>query len=503
MGNTKTPITGFLIENADVGYVSFHMPGHKGAELYREFGYGEFLEKMMDCDITEVIGADNLFKAEGIIKEVRESYAKLYGVRDSYLLVNGTSGGLIAAILSAVPRGGRIIMARNSHKSIFNALRLGGIRPVYAYPEMIEEYGITGEVKADEIERLIKEYPDASAVILPSPNYYGICSDIEAIAKVVHDADKVLIVDQAHGAHLKFLRKVWPELPKPAEECGADIVVASTHKTLASFTQSAVLNVCSDRVSKMILEDRLQMIESSSPSYLLMASLDINAAILSEHGKELAKRWRENLEYAWNRLSQIDGLNIMKTPRLDMTKLNLDMSELGLDGGQLEEELLARGVRVELTTGNILMCMTGIGGTRSDYERLADALEDISKERKACSGGKSGGSAGTGDGHAASVVNSDDASIVNRRYDGKMLSYRSLELCDIPAESVAVKLKDAAGKICAASIIPYPPGIPIACPGERLTAELIAYIEGLIARGEKVIGVTSGEILVGAGAVLV
>ena len=239
------------------------------------------------------------------------------------------------------------------------------------------------------------------------------------------------------------------------------------------------------------------MIESSSPSYLLMSSLDVNAAILSEHSDELMKRWRENLEYATQRLSLIDGLKVMKAPRLDMTKLNLDMSELGLDGGQLEEELLARGVRVELTTGNILMCMTGIGGIRSDYERLADALEEISRERKSCCDGKAGGLAGTGEDRAVSPENSDTPSIVNRRYDGNMLSYRSLELYDIPVESEVVNLSDAAGRICAASIIPYPPGIPIACPGERLTGEMIAYIEGLITRGEKVIGVTAGKILVG------
>ncbi len=474
MKKGKTPIADFLLWNAEEGYVSFHMPGHKGADIYREFGYGEFLDKAMDGDITEVIGADNLFKAEGIIRDVRKRYARLYGARDSYLLVNGTSGGLIAAVLAAVPRGGRIIMARNSHKSIFNALRLGGISPVYAYPEMISEYGITGEITADEIERLLSKNPDASAVILPSPNYYGICSDIENIAKAVHAAGKVLIVDQAHGAHLRFFDGVWEDMPKGAEDCGADIVVNSTHKTLASFTQSAVLNLCSDRVSKLILEDRLQIIESSSPSYLLMASLDINSAIIEEHSKELMQRWKENLEYVRERLSAIDNLKVMSTDRLDRTKLNLDMSELGLDGSELEQELLKRGVRVELTTGNILMCMTGIGGTREHYERLADALEDIAKQQK-----------------KANAV-----PIANRRCDSEIQSYGSLELCEVPTDGKPVSLKEAEGLVAAASIIPYPPGIPIACPGERLTREVIAYVEKLIARGEKVIGVSEdGTIL--------
>ena len=174
----------------------------------------------MDCDITEIPGADNLFQTEGIIAETMAKYRALYEVEQSYLLINGSSGGLIAAILTAVSKGGKLVMARNCHKSIFNALQLGDITPIYAYPETLEAYGVLGGISADEIARCLDENPEAEAVILPSPNYYGICSDIRAIAKVTHDRGKVLIVDQAHGAHLKLLihtastasrgrRKIW------------------------------------------------------------------------------------------------------------------------------------------------------------------------------------------------------------------------------------------------------------------------------------------------------
>lgn len=470
MKNSNTYVAKFLIENADAKYVSFHMPGHKGSNLYKKFGYGEFLEKLMDCDITEVIGADNLFKAEGIIKEAQDAFAKLYGVKQSYLLVNGTSGGLIAAIMATVPKGGKLVMARNCHKSIFNALSIADIRPVYAYPEMIEEYGITGEISSKEIEVLLEENPDASAVILPSPNYYGICSDIESIAKVVHEKGKVLIVDQAHGAHLKFFG--GKGYPKAAEECGADIVVNSIHKTLAAFTQSALLNLCSDRITKLILEDKLQMIESSSPSYVMMAGLDIARALMEEHGDELITAWDENLKYAYDELSKVEGLSLMKGESFDRTKINLDMSALGLNGSELELELLNQGIRCELVTGNILMCMTGIGNSREDFEKLVKATKTIA----------------TSNANRRCVLKSC----------GDIQSYRGLELCGIPKEKEVIKLKDGAGKICASSIIPYPPGIPIACPGERLTAELVNYVEELIAREEKVIGVSSeGEIIVG------
>ncbi|NLV68977.1 MAG: arginine decarboxylase, partial [Spirochaetes bacterium] len=296
-------ISKFLIQHADKKTRSFHMPGHKGAEFYRRFGYGEFLDKLMDCDITEIPGADNLFQSEGIIKAVQDRYRDLYGVRNSYLLINGTSGGIIASILATVPAGSKLIMARNCHKSVFNALTLGAIRPIYAYPELIGEYGISGGLSCSEIERCILENPDAPAVILPSPNYYGVCSDIAAIAGIVHKYGKVLIVDQAHGAHLKFFEK---NMPLSAEDSGADIIINSIHKTLASFTQSAVLNLNSDRVDRYVLEDKLQSIQSTSPSYLLMASLDINAAILEERREEVIGEWNDNLDFFYKEIEEFN-----------------------------------------------------------------------------------------------------------------------------------------------------------------------------------------------------
>ena len=204
----------FLTDYAASRPVSFHMPGHKGAALFERYGYGDFLQHLCDCDITEIPGADNLFRPEGIIRDVQKRYADLYDVDRSYLMVNGTSGGLMAAVMAAVPPGGRLIMARNCHKSIYNGLILGGIQPVYVYPEIEASWGICGPVDPGEIQRALQQYPDAAAVVLPSPNYYGLCSDIAAIAGIVHDAGKILIVDQAHGAHLHFFHKYVPGCEK-------------------------------------------------------------------------------------------------------------------------------------------------------------------------------------------------------------------------------------------------------------------------------------------------
>ena len=468
---TETPILSFLIEHADKHAVSFHMPGHKGSAIYRKYGYQEFLDKIMDCDITEIIGADNLYQTEGILKAAQEEYAKIYGVKRAYLLINGTSGGLIAAILASVPKGGKIILARNCHKAIYNALILGDIQPVYAYPEMIDEYGISGEITPAEIERCLKENPDASAVILPSPNYYGICSDIPEIAKLVHAAGKILIVDQAHGAHLKFFSDCGYNLPKSAEECGADLTVNSIHKTLASFTQSALLTYNTERVDHYVLEDKLQMIMSTSPSYLLMASLDINADILKHHKKEAIQEWYEALAYFYEEAAKIDGLDVIKTDSLDITKINLDMSAYGITGAELEELLLKEGIYAELTTGNILMCMTGIGNTKSDMEKTLSALKKIAATNA-----------------RKNAVHSKPPAVLETRF----------ELCKVPTVKERIPLENGAGRICAQSIIPYPPGIPFICPGERITPEVISYIRNLRNAGEKVIGVNAeGEITVG------
>ena len=476
-------ITTFLTEHADRNPVSFHMPGHKGSRIYRENGYGDFLDKIMDCDITEIPGADNLFQTEGIIAETMKRYEKLYGVKKSYLLVNGSSGGLIAAILACVRPGGKLIMARNSHKSIFNALGLASIEPVYAYPEEAEGCGILGEITAEEVARCIDENPEAEAVILPSPNYYGICSDIKAIAEEVHKRGKVLIVDQAHGAHLKFFGKhggsegsICGGFPEAAEEQGADIVINSIHKTLASFTQSALLNLTSDRVNPFLLEDKLQTIESSSPSYPMMATLDINADLLENAGQRLIRQWTENLDYFYAEAGKIPGLSVLMPKNLDRTKLNIDMSAYGINGNELEEMLMERDIFIELVTGNIVMCMTGIGNTRRDYERLLDALQEIAAQRQA----------------------RFKENAVHKRIEQPQVLTRVLEQRTVPTEKVFVPLKDAAGRVCASSIIPYPPGIPIVCPGEVIDEDVIDYIRERREAGEKVIGLTAeGTVCVG------
>lgn len=454
----------FLMLHGKDEPVSFHMPGHKGKELYEKYGYGEFLGRLMDCDITEIPGADNLFQAESVIRRTMDKYKDLYGAKESYLLINGSSAGILASILTTVSKGGKLLMARNCHKSAFNALQLGDITPTYAYPDIIDEYGITGGVSVEEIRTCLEENPDVEAVILASPNYYGICSDIRGIAAEVHKREKILIVDQAHGAHLKFFAQgSKPEFPKAAEEQGADIVINSTHKTLASFTQTAVMNVCSDRINLAELEDKLQIIESSSPSYPLMASLDINADLMTENGETLMADWADNLEWFYEEAKKIPELVIMKDDNLDPTKINIDMSAYGLDGNELEELLMEKGIFIELVAGNIIMCMTGIGNKRRDYAELLKALKEIASSREKID--------------------------VQVKKQPKALSKR-LVWGGVPVRKESIRLDEAAGRICASSVIPYPPGVPIACPGEILDEDIVEYIKERRRENEKVIGMT-------------
>ncbi len=464
----------FLLKHAKENPTSFHMPGHKGAELFRRFGYQKFTSALVDCDITEINGADNLFQPETIIREIQEQYKGLYETQKTYLLVNGASVGIIASILSVVEPGGKIIMARNCHKAVFNALRLGNITPVYIYPEILEGCGLSGPVTASQIQQLLLKNLDAKAVVVTSPNYYGICSDIEEIAEVVHKFGKILIVDQAHGAHLKFLHERFPEggVPKSAEDSGADIIINSTHKTLASFTQSAILNICSDKIPLDVIEDRLQMLETTSPSYLLMASLAVNAALLKKAGPELMQNWAENLNMFYDQSRVFENIKVIgvrpEILSLDRSKINIDVSDLKISPFELVRILENRySIYPELVTGNIIMFMSGIGNVRKDYENLLLALHKIEKELE------------------------DEPN--KRPVPKKELPPYPKEqklLQPVPQNPKKVRLEDAEGRVCAASIVPYPPGYPVVCPGEVITSEVIAYVKALRENGENVLGIS-------------
>ena len=478
-------VSEFLVDHIKGCPASFHMPGHKGRRIFLESGMKERLAALIDGDITEIEGADNLFQAEGIIRETMDKYREIYGSKESFLLINGSSTGLISAILATVPPGGKLAMARNCHKSVINGVRLGKICPVYIYPEMLEGFGISGGVTAESVRETLEREGNINAVLITSPSYYGICSDIKAIAEVVHSFGAILIVDQAHGAHLKVLDQLesgggegLAGKPLSADGQGADIVIESTHKTLCSFTQTAIANIYGDRVSLDSFADKLQMTESSSPSYILMSSLDMNADIMIERGKELGKKWKENLDRFYEEVKTVPGLKVLKHESHDITKLVFDSSSWGMTGDEVDSRLQEMGVFLELTSGNLSMAMTGIGNIWEDYERLLDGLKLIADERKDFS------------------IKADEA----KNFTMTRYMYKVREQREIPSSWEKVHYTEGEGRVSAVSIIPYPPGVPMIAPGEVMDMESLEYAMELRRSGAKVIGIDKeGFILVGSG----
>ncbi len=489
--NQKEHLTGFLRRYAAGGPVRFHMPGHKGkGELYARYGYGDFLGGALKWDITEIPGADDLFHQEGVLKDLSERYRRLYGCKKSYPLVNGSSCGLIAAVLASVPRGEGILLARNCHKSVYNGAELAGAVNAYVYPEILPGWDVAGSVGPEEVGKALDEHPETAAVVITSPNYYGIQSDISAIAEIVHKKGKILIVDQAHGAHFPFfqeLKEGGEEVDFPclsAERQGADLVISSLHKTMASLGQTALLNVCTDRVPTDLLEQALQVTQTSSPSYLLTASMDINAGILEDHAPELMHGWNELTKFFYTEAEKIPGLEVMREPMQDLTKFNVSMRRLGLNAVQLQDEMMERGVFPEFAVGDIVMCLTGIGTGLKDVENLLFVLRNIAeKHARAC------------DSEAEKLVcertqilnkNSVCTQYVHEKEQRSNLFRLSTKEHGTGREKVAIQ--DACGRVCASPLIPYPPGIPTICRSEQYTSEVIESILKIRKRGEEVQG---------------
>ena len=547
----RVSLTDFLMYHKETHPISFHMPGHKGrGTLYGIYGFGDFIKNVVGNDITEIPGADALQQPRERIKDIMEGYAGLYGAKHTELLVNGSSAGLVASILGSVPRGGKLLMGRNSHRSVYGALRLGGIDPVYIMPEIDDETGLQLGLDPDKIEVALIEDPNIKAVLVTSPNYYGVLSDIERIASIVHLHGRILIVDQAHGAHLKFFDYLRSEdgLPdRAAENCGADIVVDSTHKTLLSFTGSAILNICTERPDVSRISEFLRVLQTTSPSYLLMGSLDINQQILRMDGYNLIKNWDADIKYFYEEAAQIAGLGLIDRIDLDETKVSITMSALGLSGPKLAEELEKRNIWVELTHGDYVMLMTGIGNERGDYEDVLSALRDLSaqysgritaakkaarKEQdqnlesdtdlKSESSSLESGSNRTktaqkelksGSNRTGTTVSESERGS-NRTETTESSPESALAITDSAPETAAhvapisdsalterleqrkipdtyeeIPLYSAEGRVLYESIIPYPPGSPIACPGEVLNKSVILYVRDQLVAQHVVLGV--------------
>jgi len=398
------------------------MPGHKRNT--------KFNIPCSDIDITETDGFDNLHKPEDLLKELQEDIADTFGYKKSIISVNGSTCGILSAICAVCSRGDKIIIARNCHKSVYNACYLNELDVIYIEPEYNDEFGVYGKINQSCVDKAVLENPDAAAVVITSPTYEGITSEINCPIP--------LIVDAAHGAHFAFAD--W--LPKKAD---GDIVIQSLHKTLPSLTQTAVIHINNetfyDRVKKY-----MDIFETSSPSYVLLDSIDRCVDFLKNSSISFAK-YKMLLDSFYNEFDSIDGISVLKND--DPTRIVL--SAYTITGTQLADILRTDfNIETEAATLNYVILISTVADTREGFEMLIHALKSI--ERKASC----------------------------KKYRSKPeLPKKILKSSEI-AQTAAVDINNSRGKICAEYIYAYPPGIPIIVPGEEISSEIIQTIKDMI-----------------------
>lgn len=450
-------------------YYPFHMPGHKrNPDTVNT-------DLPFDRDITEIDGFDNLHHPEGILKKAQETAASVYDTKECYYSVNGSTAALLAAVSATVPRNGQILVARNCHKAVYHALYLRNLIPTYVYPQMDPKWWINGGISSDKVERALAENLEIKAVLLTSPTYDGVVSDIEKIAEIVHRYEIPLIVDEAHGAHFHFSNY----FPTSAAELGADLVIQSFHKTLPSMTQTAVLHNCSDRVDSRLIRRFMGIYQSSSPSYILMASMDACMEKMSSDGNEMFREFTKILEKARRRLSECKYIRLV-SPEIgtagvfdyDRSKLLFSTRYASMTGSELAQILLEKyHIQVEMETEHYVLALAAVGDSGEGFERLCQAIEEINqeeaqkkKEKRETEEPKAGRTAYTSLSQFMSITEA------------------------MESESEIRKLEESVGRISAEFGYLYPPGIPLIVPGEQITGQFIRNMriymeEGLYLQG--------------------
>ena len=458
-----------LRAHRDAGMLSLHMPGHK-----ENTGLAPYLgELAAGLDITELPGFDDLHAPEGILKLGMEKAAALWGSGRSLFQVNGSSGGLLAAIRGSTRRGDRVLVARNCHKSIYHGLELCGLEPVFLLPPVEETFGLAGSVPPAQVRLALEEHPDVKLVIYPSPTYDGIVSDTAGICAAAHEKGIPVLVDEAHGAHLGFS----PAFPRSAMEQGADLAVASLHKMLPSLTQTALLHIGGSLVSREEVERQAGIFQSSSPSYLLMASMDSCVRLLEERGEELFSAWSRRLEAFDRAAAGLKYLRLMGHGKeagaaypgvfaLDPAKIVISARNSALTGVELKERLRRNyGIELEMALDTYAVAMTGLGTGDDMPERLAQALLELDEAYGQAEG---------------SVEEAEPVTALPPRLMGLEEAAR--------AGSEPIPLADGTGRVSGEYIWAYPPGIPLITPGEQITGELVDTVERLHRAGVKLVG---------------
>lgn len=433
-------------------YYPWHMPGHKRQAEWNS----HCLDVCMD--VTEVRGLDNLFASEGAIAASMQQITQIYGTKNSYYLVNGSTCGILTAISATCRRGDTIILSRNCHKSVYHAVLLLELKPIYIYPEVIHPYEICSSVTAQQVERALIEYPEAKAVIFPSPTYEGILSDVRTIAGIVHKHGAILIVDEAHGAHLEF----GVQAPVSAVRCGADLVIQSLHKTLPCYTQCAILHIGNTETVDVALQAQvefyLSVYQTSSPSYLFVANMEDaifsmdewrNTKMISYY--ETLRQYREQ----WKSLQQLHVLTPEEVIQAegfayDESKLVIAVPSEIMNGAELLQELEDEyGMILEMASLHYALAMTSVMDSQEAFQRFDCALRKIDNR-----------------------LQKTDNRLGNRRTETNQQTEKM--------EKQIASIEAMEGTQAKDFITVYPPGIPILVPGEIVTKEHVLYLKQCI-----------------------
>ena len=492
-----------LTEYAGSDAYPFHMPGHKRREIPDGIPGG--FPDPYGIDITEIDGFDNLHHAEGILKDAMDEAAAIYGADRSWYLVNGSTCGILSAVFATTENGGKILTARNCHKAVYHAICLNRLEAEYLYPEEITEFRINGGIRAEDVRKALEKdamrcagnsgdvrgkITKIQAVLITSPTYEGVVSDIRAIADAAHEYGIPLIVDEAHGAHLEYADQCH-SFPKSALEYGADIVIQSLHKTLPCFTQTAILHVKGKLVDQDRISRYLSMFQTSSPSYLFMAGMERCIRYMDGDGRNEMIRYEKRLERFMERMEGLQVLEVLDreicgkyrtVAGWDPSKIVVStMRAEDFHGEELAETLRRKyHLEMEMTAPEYVIAMTSLMDTEEGFERLGTALLEIdgALRRRMESGRKEKAASETPEGLESKLSH----------------PVRRMLICEaMDADTERTAFQDTVGKVSAEFVYLYPPGIPIIAPGEVFTDAIVEKIVAYKAAGLLVQGPADPE----------
>ena len=473
LDQTRAPIYEALQKFRQMRVVPFDVPGHKHGRGNPELA--QFLgEQCVRADVNSMKPLDNLCHPISVIREAEELAADAFGAAHAFLMVGGTTSSVQSMVLSVCKRGDKIILPRNVHRSVINALVLCGAVPVYVNPEVDHTLGISLGMKREQVANAIKKHPDAVAVLVNNPTYYGICSDLKAIVKMAHEAGMYCLADEAHGTHFYF----GENMPVSAMEAGADMAAVSMHKSGGSLTQSSLLLTGPD-MNAGYVRQIINLTQTTSGSYLLMSSLDISRRNLALRGKDSFEKTMKMAEYAREEINDVGGyyafgkelINGDSVFDFDPTKLSVHTREIGLAGIEVYDILRDEyDIQIEFgDIGNILAYLS-IGDRPQELERLVSAMAEIRRRYK-----------------------KDPAGLLNQEYIDPEVAASPQEA--FYAEKKSLPIEETEGMVCSEFVMCYPPGIPILAPGERITRDILDYIRYAKEKGCSMTGPEDPEIL--------